>query len=100
MVNNKRQQLQDRLILPSFFPLAVRSLLFWSLEHVYSRPDALSVLHRFCHLSVLSNAWDQYLSERSLPNVQGVVCLSSSALSRQYYTFTRAHLRPCLQTLA
>src|SRR5271168_1897502 len=76
MVNNKRQRLQDRLILPSFFPLAVRSLLFWSLEHVYSQPAALSALHRFRHLSVLSNARDQYLSESSLPNVQGVVCLS------------------------
>src|SRR6202522_866843 len=77
MVNNKCQQLQDRSILPSFFPLAVRSLLFWSLEHVYSWPAALSALHRFCHLSVLSNARDQYFSESSLPNVQGVVCLST-----------------------
>ena len=77
MVNNKRQRLQDRSILPSFFPLAVRSLLFWSLEHVYSRPAALSALHRFRHLSVLSNARDQYFSESSLPNVQGVVCLST-----------------------
>jgi hypothetical protein len=77
MVDNKRQRLQDRSILPSFFPLAVRSLLFWSLEHVYSRPAALSALHRFRHLSVLSNARDQYISESSLPNVQGVVCLST-----------------------
>src|ERR1700678_4620140 len=77
MVNNKRQRLQDRLILPSFFPLAVRSLLFWSLEHVYSRPAALSALHCFRHLSVLSNAREPYLSESSLPNVQGVVCLST-----------------------
>lgn len=48
----------------------------WSLEHVYNRPAALSVLHRFRYLSVLSNAWDQFVSRNSLPNVQGDVCLS------------------------
>src|ERR1700678_214439 len=103
MVNNKHQRLQDRSILPSFFPLAVHSLLFWSLEHVYSRPAALSVLHHFRHLSVLSNAQDQYLSESSLPNVQGVVCLSTPCSQpavlhfymRPFATvFTNSRLKP------
>ena len=47
----------------------------WSIEHVYSRPAALSLFHRFQYLSVLSNARNQYLSKCSFPNVQGEVYL-------------------------
>ena len=43
---------------------------------MYSRPAAVSVLHRFRFLSVLSNVHDPILSKSSLPNVQGVVNLS------------------------
>lgn len=43
---------------------------------MYSHPAAVSVLHRFCFLSVLSNVHDPILSKSSLPNVQGVVNLS------------------------
>jgi hypothetical protein len=50
--------------------------LIWSLEHVYTHPAALSVLHRFRFLSVLSNVQDPILPKSSLPNVQGVVDLS------------------------
>jgi hypothetical protein len=52
----------------------------WSVEHVlddvYTRPAALSVLLRFCFISVQSNAQEQILSKSSLPNVQGEVHLS------------------------
>ena len=48
----------------------------WSIEHVYNCPAALSVLHHFRYISVLSKAWDQYPSTNSLPNVQGEVYLS------------------------
>ena len=43
---------------------------------MYTRPAALSVLHRFCFLLVLSNVHDPILSKSSLPNVQGVLYLS------------------------
>ena len=47
-------------------------------EHVYTRrsPAALSVLHRFRYLLVLSNAQDPIFSKSSLPNVRGVFSLS------------------------
>ena len=74
---------------------------------MYSRPAALSALHRFRHLSVLSNARDQYLSESSLPNVQGVVCLStpcSQPAVLRFYTcpfatvFTNSRLKTASPT--
>ena len=55
----------------------------------YNHPVALSVLHRFQYLSVLSNAQDQYTS-RPLPNVQDVAYLSPPCLQP-------AVLRPCMR---
>lgn len=48
----------------------------WSIELAYSHPAALSVLHRFQYLPVLSNEQNQFLSKGSLPNVHGVDYLS------------------------
>lgn len=42
---------------------------------MYTHPVALSVLHHFRFLSVLSNVQDPILPKSSLPNVQGVVHL-------------------------
>ena len=49
-----------------------------STEHMYTRPAALSVLHPFRYLSVLSNVQDLIRSTSSLPNARDVVNCKNS----------------------